>query len=712
VDARVNVNAAVTIDVTIYYDFDDTPVTSGIVTINGISATHQGSGVWRITDTKSIVTAVVYNTATHIGGLHGVDVVDQNGKDLTVIWDKITLRSYSVVDARLNLNDNAYVDVTLEYEYDDSRVLDGTVTVNGISATHQGSGVWRITDTESTVTANLYNSVSCAGNLLGITVVDQNSQSQQVIWDQITVRGYTVSDARANVNDNVNIDVTIEYQYDNSRVTDGTVTINGMSATHQGSGVWRIIDSESTVVQNIYNSVTCSGNLYGISNVNQDGKTQAVNINTAAPDRVTLRYEYDSSPVTDGTVNVNGVTALYTGSNGVWNFGAIKTTAQLVVYNLVSVSANLHGISSINQNGQSLQQIWDSLTISITDPLDQRININENASGIVVTAIYDYDGSAYDGTFVLNYSIFQHSSVGKRGYKVQSAGGDTYGISAIGTNDETYAIWDSLTISITVSDSRISIGENASIHVNAIYNYDGTVYDGILTLNDTTYLFSTVGRHYYTVITASGDSHDITVIGPNDVESVIWDRLRVTSYLVSDDRCNIMSTQTIAAVVVYEYDDVVFTSARGIVYLNGTSMTWDPVDYRWEQQRSSSTVRRLLFLVSSITDTFYGLNAVSPGAGTSIIWDSLTITMTIADSRINIGTSAIIQASAIYNYDSASYDGTFVLNSTQYNYGTAQNEVTQCRLQMEMTYLASQQLVQTMQYIASGTVSQSTSQIL
>ena len=180
----MNIGTSATIDVTLYYDFDDTPVTSGIVTINGVPATHQASGVWRITDTKSLVTAVIYNAATHIGGLHGVDVVDQNSKALTVIWDKITVRSYSVVDGRLNITDAAFIDVTLEYEYDDTPVIDGSVSANGISATHQGSGVWRITDSESTVTANLYNSVSCSGNILGITVVDQNSQSQQVIWDQ------------------------------------------------------------------------------------------------------------------------------------------------------------------------------------------------------------------------------------------------------------------------------------------------------------------------------------------------------------------------------------------------------------------------------------------------------------------------------------------------------------------------------------------------
>ena len=389
---------------------------------------------------------------------------------------------------------------------------------------------------------------------------------------------------------------------------------------------------------------------------------------------MTLRYEYDSSPVTDGTVTANGVMAVYSGANGIWNFGEVETFAQAVVYDTVAASGNVYGINVVNQNAQSLHQIWDSLTISITDPIDQRVNVNDNASGIVITAVYDYDGTGFDGVLTLNQTTYQFSTVGRRGYTVATALGDTYGISAINANDETYAIWDSLTITILVTDSRISTGSNASIYVNVVYDYDGQTFDGTLTLNNEIYLYSTVGLRSYTVNSASGDTYGITVIGTNDVESVIWDRLRVTGYTVSDDRCDIGSTQTIAVVMIYEYDDVVFTGARGTVYLNESSMTWDPGDYRWEQQRSSPTVGRFVFAVSSVTDTFHGISSFYTNGVPSIIWDSLTISLTIDDSRIDIGQSASIQASAVYDYDGSTYSGTLNLNNTQLSHATAQRQ--------------------------------------
>ena len=48
-------------------------------------------------------------------------------------------------------------------------------------------------------------------------------------------------------NDSVNIDALIEYEYDDSPVTDGTVIINGASASHIAAGVWRVTDTKSSV---------------------------------------------------------------------------------------------------------------------------------------------------------------------------------------------------------------------------------------------------------------------------------------------------------------------------------------------------------------------------------------------------------------------------------------------------------------------------------
>ena len=92
-----------------------------------------------------------------------------------------------------------------------------------------------------------FDTVACSGNTHGISSVNQDSQSQFVIWDKITVRSYTVIDGRINIDDAVNIDVLVEYEYDDTAVVDGSVTINAISATHVGAGIWRITETKSSV---------------------------------------------------------------------------------------------------------------------------------------------------------------------------------------------------------------------------------------------------------------------------------------------------------------------------------------------------------------------------------------------------------------------------------------------------------------------------------
>ena len=86
----------------------------------------------------------------------------------------------------------------------------------------------------------MFNTIACSGNAYGITDVDQNGQSTEVIWDQVVVRSYSVADDRVDISSAVAINVTLEYEYDDTPVTDGSVTINSISATHLGGGVWNI----------------------------------------------------------------------------------------------------------------------------------------------------------------------------------------------------------------------------------------------------------------------------------------------------------------------------------------------------------------------------------------------------------------------------------------------------------------------------------------
>ena len=90
---------------------------------------------------------------------------------------------------------------------------------------------------------------------------------------------------------------------------------------------------------------------------------------------------------------------------------------------------------------EEVSLIWDAVIISITNPTTQILSLGLNASGIIVTASYAFDGLPFDGIIQLNNTLFSYFTPGQRGYTVSSISGDSYGISVILLNDETYAIW-------------------------------------------------------------------------------------------------------------------------------------------------------------------------------------------------------------------------------------------------------------------------------
>ncbi len=132
----------------------------------------------------------------------------------SVIGDQGQPQSYSASDSRVILNDNVNIDVTLWYDYDNTPVTDGTVTIDGYAASHQGSGVWRITRANASVNSVLYDVIALSGNTHGISAVDQNGKSQLVIWDRYNVTGLWASNLNPIVGETVYLYATAELAFD------------------------------------------------------------------------------------------------------------------------------------------------------------------------------------------------------------------------------------------------------------------------------------------------------------------------------------------------------------------------------------------------------------------------------------------------------------------------------------------------------------------
>ena len=694
-DSRVNINELADINVTLEYEYDDTPVTGGIATINLVLATHLGSGIWRITETSSSVQAITYDIVACSGNAHGITVVDQNFQNVSMIWDKITVRSYSVGDSRVNVNDTVTIDVTLEYEYDDTPVVDGSVEINLISASHQSGGVWRITESSFIVQGILYDSVVSSGNTLGISAVDQNGQSQLVIWDQVAVQSYTASDNRVNVNDNINLDLSLEYEYDGSPLVDGSVTINSIPAIHTGGGVWRITDSKPTIQEVIYDTVACSGNLHNITSVNQNSQSQQIIWDTVVVRSysvldsrvdlaelvsisVTLEYDFDDTPLLDGLVTINSILATHLGA-GVWNISVSRSSVANVTYDTVACLGNTYGITLVDQNSQSQSVIWDKITVMSYSVVDDRVNVNDTVN-IDVTIEYEYDDSpVVDGAVTINGIVALYQSPGvwritqskdsvlDVTYSTVGCAGNAYGISVVDQNGQSQTvIWDQVLVeSLDVFDPRINVNASVNIDVTLAYKYDTTpVLDGSVNISGLSATHtgggiwrltdskSSVLAFIYDTLSCLGNDHGITNIDQNGKSvQVIWDQVIVRSLTASDPRHNVGGTITVLASLGYAYDASNLTD--GLVIINSISFSYSGANGIWVADRTKSIVSDETFDSVLVLGNSEGISSVDQnGQQVTIIWDRIRILTTIAtDSRTDIGSNSTIIVSAQLEYD-------------------------------------------------------------
>ena len=267
-DTRVNINDNVNIDALIWFDYDNTVCTTGTITINGFAAVHQGSGVYRITKTSASVTSVTYNTvACSAESTYGITTVDQNSQSSTVIWDRIyDVGAFSSTDTRIDVGSSATITVTLHYDYDETDVTDGTVTINSISATHLGSGQWRIQPTQASVTSVTYDTVVCSGNTYGITSMSISSNVIQ-IWDRFEFVSVATDDTRINIGANFELRYQIRYDFDDVTFDNTKGSITGFTWDVTNSWWDKTVTGSSSVTSTNYdeNYVSITDSTYGLT---------------------------------------------------------------------------------------------------------------------------------------------------------------------------------------------------------------------------------------------------------------------------------------------------------------------------------------------------------------------------------------------------------------------------------------------------------------
>ncbi|MBD3408253.1 MAG: hypothetical protein GF411_19175 [Candidatus Lokiarchaeota archaeon] len=280
-DNYFNVGEAVAIYAWLQYQYDNTNVTDGIVSMSASShASYLGDGIWYdVYPALSEPFSGMLGVSGYFYGEHGLSSFDTNGAVIQITWDQLIVTDYIVSDNRINVGSSVDIGVELRYELDNTLLTSGSVSINGYSAIFS-SGYWYISASQSTVVGYTYNTVTALEPEHGLYVVNQNSQSTTVIWDRIIVYDQYSDepDNRANYNSLIEFYHNLRYEYDNTSVTSGTVTVllddrPTNILIHQGDGLWYFQLNCVNPATRVIHSISYSGGPYGITLVNQNDKS-------------------------------------------------------------------------------------------------------------------------------------------------------------------------------------------------------------------------------------------------------------------------------------------------------------------------------------------------------------------------------------------------------------------------------------------------------
>jgi hypothetical protein len=545
-------------------------------------------------------------------------------------------------------------------------------------------------------------------------IVSNYSSVRYVIVDRLEVYGAWVSDSRADVGSTQYVYWQLRYDYDDVIFDSGkgTVKVNGESASWDSQNSrWQYATSKSTVGSYSY-ELTFVDNTYGLTAITgttsqtiifdklevydcgvSDGR---VNVGDSVIVWLKIRYAYDQQTLdgSRGSVAIGGQTATWNSQNGRWQISVSQTSVCKVDYQTPSSVTDNQYALTVLAGQTTLSVIWDRVKVESSGAVDGRVNIGESDKVYFVLK-YEYDNTivsdgnvlvngtaaAYNPSFQRWELTVQSSTVCGKRYYVSAVSGNTYGITAL-NHAASYplVVWDRVKVeSGGVAKQRASVGSYVKVYFVLRYEYDSAlVTDGYVLVNGSSSYYNasasrweylatsqTVGRLGFQVSAVYGNAYGITVFTDlAGCQYCIWDRIQIYEAGATDDRADVGGTVYVWFRARYEYDQTLFTDAKGLLYVNGTQASFDGL--KWVKTVSASTVCKRYYTVSGIVDNVYGLTAFKMDANApSVIFDKAIFTLTASNTRINIGSSANIAVSGVYAYDGAAFQGYARLNDTE-----------------------------------------------
>ncbi|HEY4699837.1 MAG TPA: hypothetical protein VIH27_05650 [Nitrososphaerales archaeon] len=282
--------------------------------------------------------------------------------------------------------------------------------------------------------------------------------------------------------------------------------------------------------------------------------------------------------------------------------------------------------------------IWDRVVINLFTPL-KHISINSKLP-ISITGLYIYSGEQFKGNVVFNDTLTKNK-VGRYNYKVVHINDTEFGLTKYESNVIS-VIFDKVDITLSLIKPRIDIGGNLSITFVAKYSFDGLPFDGSIRLNETTSK-NNLGSYKYTVFGLVDNRYGLEAFSSNTITAV-FDIVKIR-LSAETDRVDVNSKANLRTIGEYLYDGKPFKG-----------------EITFDSNLTKSEVGRYRFGVQSIEDPLFGLSKFDSNE-IYIVYDRILIDLN-SFPRFEIGTSAKINFTAIYEYDSSFFEGHILLNDS------------------------------------------------
>jgi hypothetical protein len=176
--------------------------------------------------------------------------------------------------------------------------------------------------------------------------------------------------------------------------------------------------------------------------------------------------------------------------------------------------------------------------------------------------------------------------------------------------------------------------------------------------------------------------------------SIIWDRIKIIDGGITKGSVMLGETVTIWFQALYEYDNDIFDNTNGVLYVNGSQMSWSTTNNRWEYYYTPTTLGSKAFIISGVSDSSYGLTVINDtvGAQTLNVWSSSfsvtsnsTITELVFNSTSKILSFTVNGTSGTIGYTNVTIAKTLIgdlselkiyLDGNQIDYTTTSTEYT------------------------------------